>query len=606
MFTFWITSLILGLISLPFSSIFFPKPYAFAKIIGVVVISYTMFLLASLWLVPLGFWSLIAIISIWLILNIIIYKKKKIVFDKKDIFISELVFTSLYIFLIFIKSHSPEIYQIERFMDFGFIKAIQNSKFLPVEDIWLAGKPLNYYYFGHFTGYVLVTLANVPLEMGFYLLCAWLFGVVGLAVSKIGNWMSIFFVLFAGSWQPIFEAISKKPFWYANTTRIIPGTISEMPLYSFIVAELHAHVWGMINGVVILALLFSLWADKKIDIKKIILIGFTIGISIMTNTWDAMTLGGLTLVILFFKKSLSNFIKISLIALVVALPWLFFFSPPVSHIAIVKSHSPIFQWIQFWGAIVIIPLIYFIKNRYKNINSIIIFCALSLLIFIEIIYFQDVLKDGEWFRANTYFKVTTQVWLWLGIVSGPIFVNYLKKIRPIWQIGLICLILSMSVYPVKAIYQSSLENKKLTGISTGLSWWEKKYPNDYSAYLFLKNIDGKHVILEAEGESYTDTSRFSTFLGWPTIAGWSVHEWTWHGEYPTIGNRGMEVREVYLGQDINKAKEILVKYKVEYIVVGQVEKQRYKEAININKLNDLGNILYQNSQTTVFQVKGSG
>ena len=70
----------------------------------------------------------------------------------------------------FVRAHNPSINAIERFMDFGFIQTLFNAHTLPLADMWYLGEPLNYYYFGHVMGYVILSVSNVAAEPGFFYL----------------------------------------------------------------------------------------------------------------------------------------------------------------------------------------------------------------------------------------------------------------------------------------------------------------------------------------------------------------------------------------------------------------------------------------------------
>ena len=132
----FLLSLILGIISLPFSLKFFnpliDRGYFLGKLFGLFMVSYIVFFLATLRLLPLGFWSLLSVLLIWLLTNCyIFYKDRNLHIPWKIIFFEEFIFIFLFSIFVFIKGHNPEIYQIERFMDFGFIKALSQTRFCP-------------------------------------------------------------------------------------------------------------------------------------------------------------------------------------------------------------------------------------------------------------------------------------------------------------------------------------------------------------------------------------------------------------------------------------------------------------------------------------------
>ena len=56
-----------------------------------------------------------------------------------------------------------------------FINSILQGKFLPPTDMWFAGEPINYYYFGHLISAVLTKLSGVAPGAAYNLLIATLF-----------------------------------------------------------------------------------------------------------------------------------------------------------------------------------------------------------------------------------------------------------------------------------------------------------------------------------------------------------------------------------------------------------------------------------------------
>ena len=48
-----------------------------------------------------------------------------------------------------VRALSPEIFGAEKYMDFAFFNTLLRSAHLPPEDPWMAGAPVNYYYFGY-------------------------------------------------------------------------------------------------------------------------------------------------------------------------------------------------------------------------------------------------------------------------------------------------------------------------------------------------------------------------------------------------------------------------------------------------------------------------
>ena len=111
------------------------------------------------------------------------------------------------------------------------------------------------------------------------------------------------------------------------------------------------------------------------------------------------------------------------------------------------------------------------------------------------------------------------------------------------------------------------------------------------------------VIIEAVGESYQDGNFYSTFLGWPTILGWPGHEWTWRNNVEEIDSRRKEVDQIYKSNDEEIISEILDKYDITYIFIGDFERIRYGFDLNIQTIEKLTEIVYQNDSVSIYKVK---
>lgn len=232
-----------------------------------------------------------------------------------------------------------------------------------------------------------------------------------------------------------------------------------------------------------------------------------------------------------------------------------------------------------------------------------------LLIFPEYFYLKDIYPAH--YRANTMFKLGYQAFMMLGVVCA--FVFFRLKSLSLFGIRRFKLVIYNSVwiilFTLVAIYPYFGINSYYGGLKTiygldGLNWMEKEYPDDYQAILWLrKNIpeELQPVIAEANGESYTDYARVSSNTGLATIIGWPVHEWLWRGSYDEAGKRIPEVQTLYESKDLEETKAVIKKYNVEYIFVGQLEKEKYKE-LQADKFEKLGTVVFESGETKIYKV----
>ncbi|TEU01766.1 hypothetical protein E3I18_02240, partial [Candidatus Woesebacteria bacterium] len=191
----WLTFFVFGLVSLPVVFILFrnftDSGYGFTKTIGSLAITYLAFIGAVLHLVPLTRICLFLWLLVFLGLNIVIFLKNKkrilnlITKNSKVLVLQEILFTIGLMFWSTIRGFQPDIRGLEKFMDFGFINSILKSKFLPPPDMWFAGKPINYYWFGHFWTAVITKISGIPSHITYNLMIATILGLMLISTVSI-------------------------------------------------------------------------------------------------------------------------------------------------------------------------------------------------------------------------------------------------------------------------------------------------------------------------------------------------------------------------------------------------------------------------------------
>ena len=81
-----------------------------------------------------------------------------------------------------------------------------------------------------------------------------------------------------------------------------------------------------------------------------------------------------------------------------------------------------------------------------------------------------------------------------------------------------------------------------------------------------------------------------------------MHEWLWRGSYDEAGKRRVEVETMYTSKDLTEVKRLLERYAVEYVFVGQLEREAYPKMIESN-FDQLGNVVYSSGDTRIYQLK---
>lgn len=275
---------------------------------------------------------------------------------------------------------------------------------------------------------------------------------------------------------------------------------------------------------------------------------------------------------------------------------------------------------------------------------ILITTATILIILPEFFYMKDIYPDH--YRANTMFKLVFQAFIMLSLASGYIIMRTLSKqnlnILRIKQkilyvtylfttVGLLSLVFIYPYFAINSYYGGITEdinsmlcrsvnpiftffhianNDRNKDCSTtvirnkgldGLKYLKDKFPGDYEAINWLNNnVHGQPVVLEAQGDSYTDYERISANTGLPTILGWYVHEWLWRGIDAPKARAG-DVQKIYESVNIQEVKNLLNQYNVQYVLIGTLESQKYLN-ISEDKFKTLGKIVFQSGGTKIYKL----
>jgi len=692
----WLTIFVIGTGFLPLTFLlfksFFDKGYIFSKLIGLVTVSYIIFLLG---LFHISKFSTIISFVILLICSSVIYlflrKKQNFVKQVKEnwkIFaLQEAIFLIAIFFWSYVRSLEPNINGLEKFMDYGFINSILRADYFPPKDMWFTPFYINYYYFGHFMTAVLTKLSSLPSNLTFNLMLSTVFafcfteifsivanlynyfsdkikfiklksfvaGIISATLATLGGNLHILYGFFKAYpnespvpiWTLPFLPFSfPNAYWYPNATRFIHNTIHEFPIYSWVVADLHGHVLDIPIVLLIIALLLSFMLDLSVKVKleklRLALVGFLLAVAYMTNAWDGAIYFLLTLLVIIYLNSQKffDYKKIIISSLIVLVGFVVFvfpfnmnFKPFASGIGILCApnflvakqhlgpfifeadhcqHSPWWQLLMLYGFFyffVISFLVFILKTKkvFRSDEFVLLLIILStfLIILPEFIYIKDIYPAH--YRANTMFKLVFQAFMMLSISSGYIIARILsnknsKGYTIFYLISSVLLVTTVMLYPRQAIKSYYGDFKNYKGLD-GTNYLNTSYPNDFAAITWLnKNVKGQPVILEAQGDSYTDYARVSANTGLPTVLGWTVHEWLWRGTYDIPAPRIDEVKTLYETKNLEDAKKIVQKYKVEYVFIGNLEYEKYPK-LEEEKFKTLGKIVFQKGKTKIYLIK---
>lgn len=379
-------------------------------------------------------------------------------------------------------------------------------------------------------------------------------------------------------------------------------------------------------------------------------LGFFIGLFRTTNFWDFPIYYVVSGAIILFsnlkiyglKKNLFTVtalqgIFIFLFGGIIALPFTLNFDQISTEIRLAVSHTPLFQLIILWGlpVFLICTFVTHLCKESKEKDSVVVLygnvtlenkkeknviirliknteisdlfivtiglCAIGLVLIPEIIYVKDI-YSGDYKRANTMFKLTYQAFIMFGIALGYILVKFIgfgkyhfNKTVGYFTLILFLLTLWYSKVSIGAWYGNIFKVGDYKGLDSA-AFMETTMYDDYLATNWLNdNLEGMPVVLEANGDSYSDYQRVSVITGLPTVLGWHVHEWLWRGDVSVVDSRAADIKTIYTSDNREEVLELINKYDIEYIYVGKLENDKY-DSVNSTLIKELGDIVFMSEK----------
>lgn len=441
-------------------------------------------------------------------------------------------------------------------------------------------------------------------------------------------------------------------------------TIHEFPCYSFVLGDLHAHVVDIMFVLLLLGLLYA-WMKKvrttelsgesmsrrefwkkQLLMPQLLAAGALLGMFHWTNYWDfviyfVVTCGAALFMNIIGQKgkirwvlgvTAAQAVEILTLATVIILPFTLQFdtSNMVQGIALAKHHSLPHQLLVLWGLPGILTILFVVsllieklrgaeqKSLYHLLTSIRLpdlfavlmgLCAIGLVLIPELVYVRDIYENGN-ARANTMFKLTYQAYIMFGMtmiyaIFRLLVIGKNKILKVLAFIGLFLFVWTCGYFgnSVHSWFGTVWKPSQYKGLNA-TAFLETDFPEDVNGIRWLKeNISDAPVVLEANGDSYSEYERVSAMTGLPTIMGWYVHEWLWRGDLADLNAKIEEIKEIYTSTDEIRVKELLEEYNVSYIFVGSCERNKYGADLNNDLLKGLGEVVFQDSEYPTYIVK---
>lgn len=213
----------------------------------------------------------------------------------------------------------------------------------------------------------------------------------------------------------------------------------------------------------------------------------------------------------------------------------------------------------------------------RRISALFVVMPAFLMMVVELFFLID--------RMNTIFKGYMAVWI-LSAISTMLLLFFVGQL--VWSaagrktryafVSAIAIFVSLQVvgaalniYATVTLQRVPTRFYTLNGTAFLPELPQAREDAQVVAWL-NKNVSGMATILEAHGDAYREFTRISMNTGIPTVLGWEHHTRQRGLTDQALLERKRAIRAIYSSDDLELTKNLLVAYKIDYIVVGQLER----------------------------------
>lgn len=332
---------LLGVITFPLAYSAFPglrdRGWGLSKLLGLLILAWAVWLPSSLHVLPFDRWAVVLVFGMLAACGAVVaWLRRDAIWAFvrarwRLLVVGEAFFLAAFLFFTWIRSLDPDLWHIyrggEKPMELAFLNGILRSRYMPPLDPWFSAGYINYYYYGQFLVAVLIKLTGIAPTTAFNLAIPLLFGLTCSAAYSVvagmtGRWwagvMAGIGLAVMGNLDGLLQLIGQiqaslggnisPAFDYWRSSRVIPFTINEFPYWSFLYADLHAHLIDLPIVVLIIAACGSLLRSASVfgqhwrsTIPTLAVVALALGAAWCTNTWDLPTYGLLVALVLALR-----------------------------------------------------------------------------------------------------------------------------------------------------------------------------------------------------------------------------------------------------------------------------------------------------------------
>ncbi len=316
--------------------------------------------------------AVLVLISVWGCVDL--WRKPP---DWRSLAAAEIVFLVCAAVVIWLRLARPEILNQEKLMDLGIFASLMRANGFPPPDMWLAGETLPYYYWGAVIWIVPLVLSKIPLDLAYNLIVAGVGGLAGCLLWSLGRraadgrwsgWLAVGVGLFAGTADGLRQLVAGRPLAgldYWHSSRQVPDTITEWPLFTLWHGDLHPHLLSipLALGAVLLG-----WQAGREGPRAPLIAGTTVffGLTWAANPWAMPpTLVAVGLMMLCgdgrwhwpTREGWPRWAALAVVAVggwLAAAPFHVTFHPPFKGVAAVEAWTGVTPLL-LWGGLLLVP-----------------------------------------------------------------------------------------------------------------------------------------------------------------------------------------------------------------------------------------------------------
>ena len=311
-----------------------------ARPLGLLLVSWLVWLGASS-----GFWTFsrqsvaISVLILAAVSGVLLCRNRSLIGMAKQhwryIVSVEALFIAAYLAFVLIRAANPDLWHAwrggEKPMDLSYLTAVVKSATFPPYDPWYAGGFINYYYYGFVIVASLIRFTGIVPEVAYNLAVPLLFALTLTGAFSVGYNLSAALrqhdrLSVSMRWSPVAggiaaallvvvlanvdgavqllqgaarsfngESFGQFDFW--RSSRLMPGqiNITEFPFWTFLFADLHAHLIALPFQVLAVGLAANLVigarsvSSLRRFLPEVAILGMVVGSLAAINTWDVPT-----------------------------------------------------------------------------------------------------------------------------------------------------------------------------------------------------------------------------------------------------------------------------------------------------------------------------